>query len=600
MNETKENVFEYILRQEKEFQTGYGVPVIDGWDFKMYQHIRLSVLYKYGQLDTGKTDDKPVENIILPILNVAYRLEDIDVKDIEPYVDDKDNYYKSFLVKKFHKRWVRKFEIDTFIDQVKTSWIDFGLGLVKNKGKNPEFVPLQRLAFCDQTDVLAGPICEKHSYSPDQLLEMKGKWDADAIDEVITMSRAEKSQQQVQGQKAKTPGHYIEVYELHGMFPEDWNPKQEDADPNKYTRQIQIITYYQSKDDKNNKKGIALYQGLEKELIYDAIKRDEIYGRACGYGGAEELFEPQVWNTYSRIQMKEMLDVAAAIIIKTTDSGLARRQRITDLQKGEMLEIEEGKDASQLVIQPINWQVFDKWQNDMKVSAQTIGSANDPQLGVEPKAGTAWRLQQLTTIQGQGIHQYRRGLFATFLERLYRNWFLKYLVNEMNKGDEWVEELSLDELKWVAEQVSVNESEKRKKRLILQGKVPAQIEIDEFREKFKEQWMSSGNKKFIKTLKNDFKDIPLDVYVNIAGKQKNLVGEVDKIMTFIKMIVSTGGAILQTPGMAELLNQVIEYIGLDPVDFSKITSRPRTQQTPPTAPASIQPMPMNPQMAPIG
>ena len=159
---TNETVFEYITREEIEYKTGPGVPVIDGWDFKMHEHIRLSVLYKYGQLDSGKTDDKPVENIILPILNVAYRLEDINVKDIEPYVDDSKNYFKSFLVKKFHDRWARKFEIDTFIDSVKTSWIDFGLGLVKNVGKNPEDVPLQRLAFCDQTDILSGPICKTH------------------------------------------------------------------------------------------------------------------------------------------------------------------------------------------------------------------------------------------------------------------------------------------------------------------------------------------------------------------------------------------------------------------------------------------------------
>lgn len=564
----------------------------------MYKHIRLSVLYKYGQLDTGKTDDKPVENIILPILNVAYRLEDINVKDIEAYVNDPKNYYKSLLVRKFHNKWAREFEIDTFIDAVKTSWIDFGLGLVKNNGKKPEYVPLQRLAFCDQTDILSGPICEKHMFSPDQLKDMEGRWNSDEIEEAITMSRAEKAAQQVKGQKQKTPGKYIEVYELHGTFPEDWLDKEGfTGDPEKYVRQIHIVTYYKDSNKKNKKTGITLFKGPEKESIYDSVKRssggDDPYGRACGYGGAEELFEPQVWNTYSRIQMKEMLDIASAMIVKTTDAALAKRQRITDLEKGEILHAEEGSETSQLVITPINWEVFDRWQEDMKINARTIGSANDPQLGVEPKSGTPFRLQALVTNQGEGIHQYRRGLFSTFLARLYKNWFLKYLVNELNKGDEWMEDLTLKEMQWIADRVSLNISEKRKRDLILSGESTSQIEIDAFKEEFKEEFLQSGNKQFLTVLKDEFKDIPIDVFVNIANKQKDLSNEVDKIVNFIRAIVAAP-QMLTAPGMEDLLNQVLEKSGLNPVDFSSLKPKElvppaQQQQVTPAIEAPVAP-----------
>ena len=581
---TELTVFDYITQEETAFKTA-GVPIVDGWDFEMHNHIRRTVLYKYGQLETGKTDDKPVENIILPILNVAYRSEDIDVKDIIPYVDDKNNTHKSLLVKKFHDRWARREELDTFIDAVNASRIDFGLGLVKFVGGKPELVPLQRLAFCDQTDILSGPICEKHMYSPDQLMEMAGRWDKDKIEEVITMSRSEKANTQVEGQKAKTPGRYIEVYELHAMCPESWDPKVNDGDPNKWTRQFHVVCYYQGEQDERN--GIALFQGTEKESIYDAIKRDEIYGRACGYGGAEELFEPQVWNTYSRIQMKEMLDVASLMIVKTTDAGLAKRQKITDLEKGEILEVEDGKDASQLVLQPINWGVFDKWQDDMKLNARTIGSANDPQLGVQPPSGTAMGLQKVVLAQGQGIHEHRRGIFATFLAKLYKNWFLKNLVDEMNKGDEWIDELSLDEMQWVAEKATKNAGEKRKKKLFLEGKGVDQLQIDEYKENFKEEWLGGGNEKFITIIKDEFKDIPIDVKVNIAGKQKDLANMTEKIVSFMRAIVSTP-QMLTIPGMADLLNQVVEYSGLDPVDFSGLKPEQLVPAQPEQAPAQAQ------------
>jgi len=581
-----DDVFQFIKTEETLFQTGVGVPVVDGWDFDMYNHIRKSTLYKFGQLaNRTKTDDDPVINIILPILNVAYRAENIDVKDIIPYVNDPKNQHKSMFVKKFHDRWARseEFEMDEFLDDLQESKTDFGLVLVKKGGGHPEVVPLQRLAFCDQTDVLSGPICEKHSYSIDQLTEMKGRWDADAIDDIIVMAQSEKAQQQVKGKKQKTPGKYIEVYELHGTFPETW--VDDDGDPDVYTRQIHIVSYYQSEDLKD--KGITLFKGEERENIYEAHKRDKIFGRACGLGGVEELFEPQVWHTYSAIQKKEMLDTAALMIVKTTDPGLAKRQRITDLEKGEMLELEDGKDASQLVLQPINWGVFDDWQEQMKLTAQTQGSANDPQLGVEPKAGTPFALQQLTTVQGQGLHQYRQGKMATFIGKLYRKWFLKQIVAEMNKGDQWMEELSLDEMKDIAEKIADKQTNDRIKKLILSGKVVHPEEIEIFRSQFKELWMKGGNKRFFKIIKDEMKDIAIDVKINIKNKQKNLVEEADKIVNFMRAIIASP-VLLENEGFADLMNQVIENYGLNPVSFQGIG---QLAQAPQPAEAPVSPVP---------
>ena len=54
----------------------------------MYERIKLSTLYKYSQLATGKDDWKPVKNIARPILNLQYRAEGFDVKDIKLYLDD--------------------------------------------------------------------------------------------------------------------------------------------------------------------------------------------------------------------------------------------------------------------------------------------------------------------------------------------------------------------------------------------------------------------------------------------------------------------------------------------------------------------------------
>ncbi|HDY66261.1 MAG TPA: hypothetical protein ENH85_00565, partial [Candidatus Scalindua sp.] len=287
---TRQNVFSFIQTEETNYQT-LPINVSEGYDWNMAQHIKLSLLYKMSQYETGKTDDKPFKNIIRPILNLQYRAEGFDVKDIVLFVNSAKEYYKSFLVKKYHEKWARENNIDTFIDDMVESYVDFGGALIKNiNDKKPEVIQLQGLAFCDQTNILSGPICLKHFYAPDQLKEMEKKgWKN--IDELIILAQESKDTDQTRKQ-IKTPGKYVKVYELHGVLPDWW--LDEEKDNGEYTRQMHVVAFYQTRDNKSE--AISLYKGKEGESIFKFISRDKIFGRALGFGGAEELFEPQVWT----------------------------------------------------------------------------------------------------------------------------------------------------------------------------------------------------------------------------------------------------------------------------------------------------------------
>src|SRR3990167_11430209 len=208
-------IFEFVKTQESAYKLP--IPINDSWDWNMYEHIRLTVLYKNSRYSDGKSqENRPFKNILRAILNTQYRTEGFDVKDIEIFINDSKKYFKSLLVRKFHDKWARENSIDTFIDELVESYCDFGGTLVKRvKGVRPEVVPLQRIAFCDQTDILSGPLAEKHFYNPDQLSEMKSKgWKN--VDEVITLCNYGKTQVGLENKESETPGKYIEVYEVHG------------------------------------------------------------------------------------------------------------------------------------------------------------------------------------------------------------------------------------------------------------------------------------------------------------------------------------------------------------------------------------------------
>lgn len=64
-----------------------------------------------------------------------------------------------------------------------------------------------------------------------------------------------------------------------------------------------------------------------------------------------------------------------------------------------------------------------------------------------------------------GIHEYRKGRMADFWEEIYRDWVIPRFAKDLTKDTEWVDDLSLDELQWLAEQVTTKESNKKIKEI---------------------------------------------------------------------------------------------------------------------------------------
>jgi len=582
MTETAErlpNIYEYILQEEGAYRTSR-VPLSTNWrDWNMFEHIDRSYTLKNSRFYLGQQDyTRPFINIILPIANVNYRSEGFDVKDVNLYVDNEDNYHKSFVARKFHAWWAKENHIDTAIDESVESYFDYGLTLMKNVGEvKPEVVQLQQIAFCDQTDIMAGPICLRHHYSVSELQDFKGKWKSDAVETAVLMAQSSKNVAASDGDESKTPGKYVEVYELHGNFPESWlGPERlgEDwVDTGKYVPQIHIVTYYVSPTDNKNKVGVTLFKGKELKPIFKALKRDPIYGRACGRGGIEELFHPQIWANYSMLHIKQMLETTSKVILTTNQKKILSLNNFSNVKQGQILDVGDNGRLEQLQIQPINKVAFDGFLEKWEQVSRGIGSASDPQLGINPTSGTPLGTTEIVTSQGLGIHDYRQGKIAEFWQEIYAEWVLPHLQKEINKGHKWLDELSLSELKEVATRVSTNERNKKIIESMKKGKLLSEEEAEAVRQLTKETVMKGGKKRFIETLKDEFSDLPMDIEINIANKDKNLPETISKLNSIFRTLFTPGATevIQQNEGLADLLNQILETAGLSPVNFANVT-----------------------------
>lgn len=572
------DIFSYIETQESNYKLP--IPINDVWSWSMQDHIKTTVLYTNSQLLTGKDDFTPVKNIVRPNLNLQHRTEDVELEDVQIYVDSPDKFHLSFLVKKYHDDvFVQENDLDTYFDQLKDSRIDFGAGLSKKLDKPcPEVVHLQSIAFCDQTDILSGPIGIKHYFSPDQLMNMEkvgwGNTENGAtitVPELIKLSQEDKEVDQNE-QTATTPGRYIEIYEVHGNLPKSFADKSDES--GEYETRIFICAFYQKKTG-DGKSGVILFTKPETESPFKLIKRDPIYGRALGVGGAEELFESQVWTNYGVKRLQDLLDAASKTILKASgsrSSTVAQKQKVHDMDNLEIIDVADG-DLSQVDTYPRNIGPIEKSIEMWEVHSQRTSAANDALLGESPASGTPFKLQELVTAESRGLHEYRRGQFAKHIEEIYRDWIIPHIKKSIVKGAEFLSELSVEELQFVTDALVTGEVNKKVKELVFSGKVVTQEERDVFEKLVREQFKKRGNKHFIKILAKEFKDTPLAVKVSVAGKSKNLSLMTDKITNIFRFVISNPQGFAQTmqiPGMASAFNRILEFSGLSPADFSGI------------------------------
>lgn len=564
-------IFEYVTTQETLYERDILLSTKKRWGMK--SHINRSALYRDSDIEQDKTDFTLIKNITRPILNLQYRTEDIDVKDVQLYVNDKDKYHLSFLVKKYHDDvFVVENDLDTYFDELNRSRIDFGAGLSKSlKSPCPETVPLQSVAFCDQRDILSRPIGLRHSYSPDELMGMAamgwGKPENGAtasLKDTIILAR--------EGLKEGVSEGDIEVIEVHGSVPKRFAAPSDDSE--EYESRLFIIARYNKKDS-NEKGGIVLYTALETKSPFKLVKRDPIYGRALGFGGAEELFDAATGVNYSVLRKQDMIDAASKTLILSEDPAFTRKNKVKDLDNMEVLDVAPGMKVTQMDTYPRNARLFDESINEWEAHAQQMGAANDSIMGQPPTAGTPFKLQELVTNESHGLHDFRRGQFAKHIEEIYNDWIIPHIEKKICEGMTFLSELSLDELQYVTDAIITNESKKMQTEYVLSngGTALTPEEVKSSEDQMRQQLKKRGNKWFIEILKNEFKSVPLAVKVNVAGKQKNLAGMVDKLTNVFKTIVANP-YILSAPPIAALFNKIIEASGLDPIDLSNFNIPP--------------------------
>ena len=599
------SIYTYIKSEEKDYESDE-IRLGDNWNWNMRDHIQLIFHLKNGVFYTGENNwIRSFKNIMDPMLNLSYWTEDLEVKDVAFYIKSKRGRVMSFLVKKYHDEvFTRQYNLDTIFDEITESDLDYGGVLVqKTSGPRPEIVTLNTIAFCDQTDILGGPIAFKHHFSPNGLRGMaKNGWGEESngatisIDELITLAEDDKNPDGMFDTKTnEVPGKTVEVYIVRGALPEHYLKDNNNMDD--YYDQVHVVAFYT--DAKNKQVGVTLYRKKESQETIKFFTSKKVHGRALGRGVGETLLHPQIWTNFLSIHKTKMLESASKVLLQTNDPAFHNRNEVRDMDNLEITTV-EGQISQIPTAGQAQYQLLDGAVNEWMEHAQLAASAHDPILGKEQVSGTTFRGQERTVAQGKGLHDRRRGQRAKFIEEIYRDWIIPYIVKEILKGQEFMATLTSDELMWVADQLATTATNRHIKKRIMEldlgAPLPTNDEKMAIKEEYKKQFLKKGERHLIKILKDEFKGIELEMGINIANKQKDLVNLSDKILSVFQFVFQNPQAFQQAmkiPALSKAFQDILEFSGMNQSDFMSLMQGPELEQPAIEQPQAPQQMNLN-------
>ncbi len=578
------SIAEFIKTEESNYQK-QPIQVLDNVSWNMREHIQLSISMKYGWFTTASNDRKTkpyFKKIILPIMRVKYAARDIDVKDILLYVDDASKDHLSFLVKKFYDDvFVVEHNLDEFIDRAIEQKEDLGGTLVK-KGSDgmPEVLPLENIAFCDQTNLLGGPIGLKLSFSPGSLRKMSQQGWGDekngataTIEDIIKQASQEKDSTLAENRSNKGTGKSIEVYVVRGEMPEHYLQ----GDKEDLVNQVQIVCFYTTKQGKSS---AILYRQEEKEEIYKAYKTsaETIEGRALSQGGIEELIDDQTVTNMAEGYKLKALKSGSKNVLFTEDSSYANRNKIKDLEDNEVTVVEKGTQIGRVPTVSPAIPIFTELLAELENHARSLGGTLDPFPDGNATSGVPLGVIERIVTERRAPHKREQGKFAKWLEEIHRDWIIPGMMKEVFKGKEWFSTLSYEELDWLIERVACNQASKQITDAVLNGDIPPSYE--ELKQQIKDGYLKNGNRQLLKILKEEFKGVEVNIKINIAGKQKD-IQFMSTALTNIAQTIAKNPAFRQDPLLNQMVMQLAEYAGLGSTSL-----------------VAPKPLPTNPQNAP--
>lgn len=551
------------------------IQIIDGLYYNQFQTLKKIEFYWNSQYINGQIDElgriKPFYNISKFRVNVATRATDLDVKDVRITSDNVNDRVRSMLLNHELKNWFKEADFSKLLNDWGKTRAKYGGALIKkcmeeeDGEKNLEIELVEwKNVITDQTDIENGVIIEVHYMSPSELSKKIGIWEnVEEAMKLATKSRGFK------GNKDQATEKRIPIYEVHGEFPENYNPETPDGNPNKYERMSFIIA-----GNETNKQ-VMLWHELEDENPYRFLAWDSVAGRGLGIGIVEDGFEAQMWTNDAIISEKNVMDLAGKVFIKTNSKNLGNNI-IADMDNGQVIELEDGADANMLNLTPSSLPEFqntvERWNTQYERATNTFEAVTGETLPSNTPLGSV----AIQSAQASSFFDYRREEAGIFWTEVLMDWVLPYLIKKINKEHILASDFSTEELKTIDKAFALNEANNRVKEAVLSGQIVSAEEYEQAIDAFTQFIAQDGKRRYIEVPKDYFKNYEEDVTIDITGETRNKQATLQTLSSILAQVAGNP-ALLQDPTLSQIFSEILEISGVNIIPVSP-QQQPQQQQ----------------------
>ena len=608
MLKENQSVAELVRKMEEDDDQG-NTHISKYVDFYMRETIDKIEAYSNSKHISGDTDamgrEKPFFNIVTSAVNIWYRATDIDRKDIKLRAIKQRDYTLAYILTMLLEDAMRKNNFGAFLNDWGKKLAKYGSCVSKHVEVDKELINKAmdwNTIIVDPVDFWNNLVIEKLWYTPAQLIkeaERKG-YDMDMVDELLDMKQARENSD---GQNIDNKADYILLYEVHGELPLSYITEK-DSDDKEYTQQMHVISYLVRNDGNKSKyEEYTLYKGREKQSPYYLTHLIEEDGRTLSIGAVENLFEAQ-WMANDNVKkIKDQLDLASKLVFQTADPNFVGQNVLNAIENGEILTHGVNMPITQVQNNSHDISALQAFGQQWTQQGMQINGINEAMTSA-PKAGTAWRQTQAALQEAHSLFELMTENKGLALENIIREFFLPFMLKQMNTSDEITALLDENNIKKLDTMYLPSEASKRvNKRIVddILNKTPQDLQegniftpemqqeqVANEQEAMQKSLKQMGNQRFIKpseidskTWKEVAKDFEWDVDIDITGENKDTQAVLATLTTVMQTIAGLGGQPMPEE-MKPIFNKILNLTGaLSPMEMIETTEAPQTQQTQP-------------------
>jgi hypothetical protein len=179
-------------------------------------------------------------------------------------------------------------------------------------------------------------------------------------------------------------------------------------------------------------------------------------------------------------------------------------------------------------------------------------------------SGAPFRQVAILNHEAGSMFEYRREEAGLFIQEIYKDWVLPFLVKQIKKDKELTATLEPEELEMLSEAVANHEANSFGKEQILSGNLVQPEDMEAVRQTARAESMKTKRRAFTGFAKlfSDGWEGRADVIT--TGEQKNKTAALETLFNIFKVVAQTP-QLLQDPVLRRLFNQLVESAGISPM-----------------------------------